>query len=275
MQLPLSEIELFFKLVWSLQRFANTELKIAPKTKTSEEYFKLPAETKRTIRERIFDQPELIDQYVERNPDQLSDDELNIVRQWKNFVRDRFYIERYLKKYAVFIRDDDVYGVLALYDDFDDIFPKSYLPAYVRTVLLPFKGQIIYDGLMEGYPISFGSGVKRSLSETYMRAKQNGRIITALEQGSEASARPWAAVDTESQQKWINELEQLQAIAKKLKGGTGQPVINTPVFSLVKASIELANKAVVEPEDVDALLKVLRKVERATRKIENTLYRMD
>jgi hypothetical protein len=275
MKLPQSDVDLFFKLVWSLQLFANAELKIAPKVKTLDEYFELRQETKHEIRERIFDQPDLIDQYVTRNPDNFSDDDLNIVRQWKKFIRGDFYIERCLKKYAIFIKDDDVYGVLGLHDGFDEIFPKGYLPVYIRTVLLPFKGQIIYDGLLEGFPILFGGGIKRSLSETYMRAKQNGRIITALEQGSEASERPWAATDENDSQKWINELEQLQLIAKKLKGGSGQPVINTPVFSLVKASIGLANKAVTEPEDLDALLKELRKVQRAARKIENTLYRMD
>ena len=63
------------------------------------------------------------------------------------------------------------------------MFPRSYLPVYIKTVLLPFKDKIIYDGLMQTYNIHFGGGIKRSLKETYMKAKQNGKIITSLGEG--------------------------------------------------------------------------------------------
>ena len=52
----------------------------------------------------------------------------------------------------------------------------------VRDALYePFKGQIIYDGLLSTYKIFFGTGVKSSLREEYRVAKQNGRIIESLE----------------------------------------------------------------------------------------------
>ena len=34
---------------------------------------------------------------------------------------------------------------------------------------------------MNVYKVSFGGGIKRSLSEAYMQAKQNNKIITTLE----------------------------------------------------------------------------------------------
>jgi len=42
---------------------------------------------------------------------------------------------------------------------------------------------------------------------------------------------------------FIPEVEKLLEAAKKLRGGNGQPSINSAVFSLVKASLNLANKA--------------------------------
>ena len=69
---------------------------------------------------------------------------------------------------------------MGLYDSIEEIFEGASLPVRVQTVLLPFKGQIVYDGLMSIYRIYFGSGIKASLRESYMAAKQNGRIITNL-----------------------------------------------------------------------------------------------
>ena len=74
-----------------------------------------------------------------------------------------------------------MYGVLGLFQGFDEVVPRSHLPLYIQTVLLPFKEKIVYDGLFRTYNIYFGGGIKRSLKESYMRAKQNNRIIESFE----------------------------------------------------------------------------------------------
>ena len=47
-------------------------------------------------------------------------------------------------------------------------------------MLLPFQGKFIYDGLISGYNITFGGGVKRTLNEEYKQAKEAFGIITSL-----------------------------------------------------------------------------------------------
>jgi hypothetical protein len=274
MKLTTEEVNLFFELTLSLHLFVNTKLNIIPDIQSLDDYTDLPQESKYKVRERIYDQPDLIDDYISKNPDQLNDEKLGIVRQWKHFVRGQFYIERFLKDYAIFIDEDKVYGVLGLYQGFDEFFHKSHLPTCIQTVLLPFRGKIVYDGLMQSYNVFFGSGIKRSLKEDYMKAKQNGRIITALEDG-QAKQSATAKKSPQKSKDWSTEIEQLVAISKKLKGGNGQPMINSPAFSLVKASIALANNALQDPSNFNALLKDLQKVERAAKKVEDTLYRMD
>ena len=259
--------------MWSLQFFINKELKIFTKIKNRKEYSELPQEDKIVLREKIYEQPELIDKYVGSNPDRFNDDYLSIVKQWKHFIKGDFYIARYLKNQAIFISGDNVYGVLGLHDSLDNLFPANYLPRYVKTVLLPFQGRIIYDGLMQVYKVSFGGGIKRSLSEAYMQAKQNNKIITTLEK-TRAKIERKAFVEVERENIWIDEIEQLKSLSKKLKGGDGQPAINSPVFSLVKASIALADKALLDASDIDTLVKELQKVERVVKKVENTLNRM-
>jgi hypothetical protein len=141
---------------------------------------------------------------------------------------------------------------------------------YLRTVLLPFKGKIIFDGLLGFQNISFGGGVKHSLKEIYMRAKQNNRIIDSLEKSQVEKLNKSKPKPLKS---WKPELEELAHIAKKLKGSVDSPAIYSPAFSLVKASIEFAQFAVSDVNDWENLLKALRKVRRAFNKSNKVLYR--
>jgi len=274
MKLNAEEAELFFELAWAVQFYVNTQKTVIADLRSIKEFIELPQEQKQLVRDALYDFPELIDDYVSENPDKLDEGKLRIVKRWKSHVRGDFYIERYLKKYAVFIGgNNNVYGVLALHRRFDDMFPKNYLPTYIKTVLLPFRDKIVYDGFMQVYSISFGGGVKRSLKDTYMKAKQNEKIITTLN-GERTSGNKIAKPKVKHRD-WSKELERITSVAKTLKGGVDQPVINGPVFSLLKSSIELANQAIVNSSDIDTLRKELRKVETAKRKVETILNRIE
>ena len=71
------------------------------------------------------------------------------------------------------------YGVVALFDPFEAVV-GPYLPRMIKTTLLPFKGRIVYDGLVTGYNVTFGGGIKRRLNEDYKEAKALHGIITSL-----------------------------------------------------------------------------------------------
>jgi hypothetical protein len=181
MKLSHEEAELFFTLMWALQYFANERLGIIPRGKTLKKYTKRSMEEKHKVRDGLFANMHLIDEFIQENPEQLAPDHLNIIAGWKRCITGRFYIERLLKKYAIFIKEKDVYGVLGLHQGLDEVIPHSYLPVCVEAVLLPFNGRIIYDGLLESYNVFFGSGITSELKECYMIAKHNNQIITNLE----------------------------------------------------------------------------------------------
>jgi len=276
MKLSVSDAKLFFGLMWSLQFFVNQKLQIFPDINSKAEYTDLPQNDKFQVRNALYKNSELFHEYLSTNPDNLTKDSLDIIEQWQYFINDNFVIERYLKKHAIFISNDTVYGVLGISDSFNDMFPKSHLPIYVKTVLLPFKDILIYDGLLEGYGVHLGSGVKQELKEQYLCAKQMGKIISSLNQGMPLLKQ--SQHKKQQRKKTINlvkELEQLSVLSKKLKGGQGQHPINGPVFSLVKASIELAKYAIEHPDDSGAIFKDLDRVERAINKVEDTIYRLN
>ncbi len=181
MKLSTQDADLFFKLMWSLQNYVNLKMSIIPDVTTVAEYELLSPPEKIKVRDALYDNIEIIDSYVQENPQNLSQEELEIVKSWKKYRRGDYFIERLLKKYAIFIGDEKVYGVLALHDSFEDMLAYVRLPYYVKATLLPFKGKIIYDSLLQGYSISFGGGIRANLKETYMAAKQNGKIIESFE----------------------------------------------------------------------------------------------
>ena len=272
MKLTTQAADLFFKLMWSLQNYVNLKLEIIPDIATVDEYQQLPSTEKLDVRDALYDNIELIDKFVKENPQNLSEEELKIVKGWRKFQRGDFFIERLLKKYAIFIGDEKVYAVLGLYESLEDLLPYVRLPYYARAVLLPFKGKIVCDGMLQGYAVSFGGGVRSNLKETYMAAKQNGRIIESFYPGKQAEK---TARKKKPSKDWGPTLDEISQQAKKLRSSSGAPAIQSPAFSMAKASTEFARLAVENPDDQDQLWKALRKVERALKKADTVLYRAE
>jgi hypothetical protein len=275
MNLSQADANLFFKLMWELQFYVNTRLKIIPSVASAAEYKKLPQEQKMKVRAVLYQNLELVDNFLDKNPANLSEDELRIVAGWKKFIREEFYIFKFLKRHTIFVsaksESGGVYAVLGLYDSIEDIFYGRPLPILVKATLLPFKGQIIYDGLFEGYAnIFFGSGIRGSLNEAYQRAKQNDRIIESLEPGVAAvgASKP-LKVGTD----WRPTLDELVKTTEKLR--QADSVLQTKAFGLLKASAKLAQATTHAPDNLDELHKLARRAESAFNQFVTALDRAE
>jgi hypothetical protein len=271
MHLSPEDAALFYKLMFGLQFYVSQALKLQPAVKSAEAYAKLSQQDKLAARDALYKQPALIDAFVQTNPAGLSAAELALVSSWKQFVAGDFTIERYLKKYSIWIDDGsppNVYGVLGITHSLEEIVPRARLPIRVKAVLLPFKGRIIYDGLLSGYNVFFGGGITSSLQEEYMTAKQNGRILESLE-----AAAPPTRKAAKPARDWRNEMAEIVKLTSQLKGQ------NVPfqgeAFSLLKAAAELAQATVQQPDDLDEVEKQTKKVQRALRKLETALQRAE
>ena len=89
----------------------------------------------------------------------------------------------------VFLSSTDpvvAYGVLPVFDPFEVVIGPN-LPRLVKTILLPFKGRIVCDGLIMNDNVTFGGGIKRRLNEDYKQAKTRSGVVTLLS--------PSAAID--------------------------------------------------------------------------------
>jgi hypothetical protein len=251
--------------MWGLQRYVNRQRGILKDIPSPADYARLPTEKKLKVRDALWESPDLIDAYVESNPEALSSKDMEIVRTWRRFIKDKFFVLRHLKKYTVFIGNkDQVYGVLGLTDSLEEILPTYALPCMVDAVLLPFKGWIVYDGLLQGYSISFGSGIRSDLNHTYMTAKQKERIITTLEPDT-SQAKP---VLRKIFKTWLPQLEEIASSASKLKGETA---LQNAAFTLLRASIEMAKCVENTPDDLEVLIAGERKVQKAMTRLSKVL----
>ena len=67
-------------------------------------------------------------------------------------------IVKYEKDYTMIISMEKAYMLKGLTCPMDEIVPYNELPYPAMMRLLPFKGMIIYDGILAGY----GDGIKMS-----------------------------------------------------------------------------------------------------------------
>ncbi len=177
------EAALFFKLHRALMFFVNQQLHVLPhEINTVDDYVVQAPQARIKVHKAFLDEIDLIEKFIDENPANFTDDELEIVHSWHHLVSGTFYIFRYLKKYTDFLSLGDhpiAYGVLALTDPFEDLI-GPYLPVMTKTRLLPFKDKIVYDSILNSYRISFGGGIRRSLKESYNKAKKRLGIVTSL-----------------------------------------------------------------------------------------------
>jgi hypothetical protein len=270
MKLSEKDANLFFDLISPMQFYVNQKERFFPDVATVEEYRSLDMEDQMLVRDALWENPALIAQYVSENPHKLSAEHLDIVNGWQHRVYGRFVIERLLKKHAIFIKDDQVYAVLALHDTFDEMIPRQMLPVFVETVLLPFKGQIIYDGLILGGNIMIGPNMAIGFKYTYMSAKRNEKIIISLDPEAIAEL---AARKPKPLKDWHPLLSTLADQAKSLRAEGGSPPTWGAAFSLVKASLAFAETAVATPQDEDALWKRFERIVQAINKVEDSIFR--
>lgn len=183
MKLPEAEIQLFYKLYHPLLLYAAHKTGQVKNVALAGEIKQIPFKKLNDVRAALYGQSDLFDTFAAENPLKFSAAELDLVRAWKNFIKDKFYVVRYLKDYAVFLTGDSpakAYGVRSLYSSFAEVF-GSDLPILLETVLLPFQGKIIYDGLAAPFDIQLGSGIRQGIEESFKKAKAAHGVITSFD----------------------------------------------------------------------------------------------
>ncbi|MEK6969764.1 MAG: hypothetical protein AABW48_05025 [Nanoarchaeota archaeon] len=184
MQLTTEDMDLFYKLNWSLLFYVNQKFKVIADLKEPN-FKKEKLENVANLHEKVHKDSSLIDSFIKENRFKLSSEELEIVKSWKKEVKSKFLVMKHGDYGTIFFEQSNnpkAYAVLSLIDDLEDMIPALYLPVMLETTLLPFKGKIIYNGLFVPYNIHFGKSIRNSFEMSFRESKSKYGILTSLEE---------------------------------------------------------------------------------------------
>jgi hypothetical protein len=272
MNLSTQDAQLFFKLFLAILAFTNRQLNVLPNVSKPTDLHGLGTERTAKIRDALYVRPELFDRFIAENPEGFTTDELKIIASWKHRVSGEFYLMRYLKKYDVFMpakKAAHLYGVLGLFDPIEVVVRDQPPPVLLKTTLLPFKGQIIYDGIVASYTVLFGKGIRTDLDATYNRQKQKEGIVEQLvnEEGEPELRTSLKERASQPTPDWKPAIAEIVAQVNKMRRA------DTPeqmaALGLLRAAAHLAQATFDQSNETGIDLKQVR---RALSRLETVLY---
>jgi hypothetical protein len=174
--------ERFYRIWWPLLKFVNRELGIVPDLRMRPSDGALQVEQAMLLRNALWEDELLRERFVATNPGRLSAEDLGMVLSWSHRLAGNFFIIRYLKRHTVFLDDTSrFFGVLGLFSPINEILGQQ-LPLFTEAVLLPFEGRIIIDGILKPRSVTFGSGIRQSLEDSYREARQGRKLINSFDE---------------------------------------------------------------------------------------------
>ena len=133
------------------------------------------------IIQHLGDNRELVSLFIDKHQSELTDEELKIYKDWTQFLHIQCMIMQTHNNSQVFVWDTKahkVYLVYGLYDPLASLVPQY--PLLARMNLFPFKGRIVFDGLLIGDPVDYGNNVLRMMVGEYMEVIQSNGIILEI-----------------------------------------------------------------------------------------------
>ena len=172
----------YYQIWWPLLTFVNAQQNVVDDFPEDPYLEGVNPQVAVKIRNVLWKSPDLLDDFIRANPAGLPQQDLQLAASWKHRLEGRFVMMRHLKKYSIFLRQEEpptAFGVLGIMSPFEEIIERS-LPIMVEAVLLPFEGKIIFDGLLSAHNVYFGPGYRRNFNNAYRTAQELYGIKTSL-----------------------------------------------------------------------------------------------
>jgi hypothetical protein len=187
-RLPPDDVTRFYRIWHALLRWTNARKGVSPGAEAP--YHPQQA---LPIRDALWADDGLRHAWIDANPDNMPSADLALVRSWDHRMAGSFIVFKHYAGHTVFLHEGQGYAVLGLTDPLRDMLPV--VPHFVEAVLVPYEGRITYDGLIAGFPISFGAGIRRNLADEFRRIQERGELHHSLGPAAEASPADTAAAN--------------------------------------------------------------------------------
>ena len=167
------DCDLFYKLYKGLLEYTNNTYHVAKKIKIYDAKY-VDASIAVKIRDYLWEHKEIINEFISKNPYHFNNTELKLLKEFNKGKLEYFVIAKYEENYTIFIdteNGEDLYKVKGLTNNIDEVINKEKIPCFVRTALIPFKGNIIYDSLFNQLDIELGLDFRKTVKTTLKEGK--------------------------------------------------------------------------------------------------------
>ncbi len=160
MRLPPEETERFYRIWFALLHYINTQLQLVPAFPATPGVEEVSTEVTMQLRDALWANDALREQFITDNPAQLSAEDLALVASWQYRVAGAFFIYRSLQKYTIFLSSTTpahAYGVLGLVSTIEETVPlplaahaanqRNDIRARNRKVFTAFRRELSKGGL--------------------------------------------------------------------------------------------------------------------------------
>ena len=161
------DAKLFYKLYFALLEFTNKKYNINKYLKIYNHTGINPVDLPDIVDKFWETKVELIDEFCMLNPYKFNEEELDLIKKFKEGKRGMYFIMKYEEEYTTFMYQDRIYMVKGINVNIDNIIPYDKLPYPVVTTILPFKKYLIYDRLFQATNIKLSNDVVSVLNSLY------------------------------------------------------------------------------------------------------------
>lgn len=121
----------------------------------------------------------IVDDFIDSN--RVSEENIDILEIWKEY---RLYSDNFLiyesTQVGVVIYDAKDEQLYHLYDLYDRVYDLSKQDTMLSMLLLPYKGRIIFDGIIGHMGVDFGQNSKDMFLKNYITLRKDNEINTTL-----------------------------------------------------------------------------------------------
>lgn len=211
----------FLELYGHLLLYVNDRFDITEELKTYEQLEQQDTGELLPIRETLYeeDTEQLIRDFVEENPANLSEDDLAIVKTWTDYEFGDFLVVRHFDDHAVFLDWEEsprAFAVKAVRAPFSEFWSEDALPLMVSIVaLLPFEDVIVTDGWFGIQQVVIGGNMSTDIDDAYEEAKHRFGVIESLpppseEEKSDAEQLRFYMKNKRNRERYHKEIQELK-----------------------------------------------------------------
>jgi hypothetical protein len=120
--------------------------------------------------------------------------------------------------------------------------------------------------MLKMFPIFWGKNVRAELNDTYMRAKQNGLIVTTLESDQAIAAIP----QPRPKRDWSSMAEEVVRMSEKMRGNDA---VENAALGLLRASARLTEAVAKGNRDLFEMRQMQHTAWKALKRVDTSVKR--